>query len=168
MRKSRSLGRHFLLPEAASLLPPLKSYAEIPQEERAIAVYLCLQRAATWQNFPSKASKFLAALVAKAYSAPGQAASTLHAMALLQVHQTKALKELHEGYSEPGLFQELCTATGLALARLCPPWLSRNLNLAEMDTDKARFLDAPISQAGFFGNTVEDFAQQFSAVQKKD
>ncbi|KAL1277199.1 hypothetical protein QQF64_023872 [Cirrhinus molitorella] len=42
------------------------------------------------------------------------------------------------------------------------------LNLAQMaDVDKARFLDAPVSQAGLFGDTVEDFAQQFSAVQKQ-
>ncbi len=42
------------------------------------------------------------------------------------------------------------------------------LNLAEMkDVDKARFLDAPISQAGLFGDTVEDFDQQFSAVQQQ-
>ncbi len=42
------------------------------------------------------------------------------------------------------------------------------LNLAEMkDVDKARFLDAPISQAGLFGDTVEGFAQQFSAVQQQ-
>ncbi len=42
------------------------------------------------------------------------------------------------------------------------------LNLAEMkDADKARFLDAPISQAGLFGDTVEGFAQQFSAVQQQ-
>ncbi len=42
------------------------------------------------------------------------------------------------------------------------------LNLAEMkDVDKARFLDAPIFQAGLFGDTVEGFAQQFSAVQQQ-
>ncbi|KAL1252697.1 hypothetical protein QQF64_001329 [Cirrhinus molitorella] len=35
------------------------------------------------------------------------------------------------------------------------------------DVDKARFLDAPVSQVGLFGDTVEDFAQQFSAVQKQ-
>ncbi len=38
------------------------------------------------------------------------------------------------------------------------------LDLAEMP---GRFLDAPISQAGLFGDTVEGFAQQFSAVQKQ-
>ncbi|KAL1277137.1 hypothetical protein QQF64_023810 [Cirrhinus molitorella] len=42
------------------------------------------------------------------------------------------------------------------------------LNLAQMaDVDKARLLDAPVSQAGLFSDTVEDFAQQFSAVQKQ-
>ncbi len=42
------------------------------------------------------------------------------------------------------------------------------LNLAEMkDVDKARFLDISISQAGLFGDTVEGFAQQFSAVQQQ-
>ncbi|KAL1267921.1 hypothetical protein QQF64_033284 [Cirrhinus molitorella] len=42
------------------------------------------------------------------------------------------------------------------------------LNMAQMaDADKARFLDAPISHVGLFGDTVEDFAQQFSAVQKQ-
>ncbi len=42
------------------------------------------------------------------------------------------------------------------------------LNLAEMnDVDKACFLDAPISKAGLFGDTVEGFAQQFSAVQQQ-
>ncbi len=35
------------------------------------------------------------------------------------------------------------------------------------DVDKARFLDAPISQAGLFGDTIEGFAQQFSAVQQQ-
>ncbi len=35
------------------------------------------------------------------------------------------------------------------------------------DVDKAHFLDAPISQAGLFGDTVEGFAQQFSAVQQQ-
>ncbi len=42
------------------------------------------------------------------------------------------------------------------------------LNLAEMkDVDKACFLDAPISQAGLFGDTVQSFAKQFSAVQQQ-
>ncbi len=35
------------------------------------------------------------------------------------------------------------------------------------ESDKHRFLDAPISQAGLFGEAVEGFTQQFSAAQKQ-
>ncbi len=102
-------------------------------------------------------------------------------MAILQVHQAKALKQVHEGITDPGLMQELCSATAFALratkvtARSLGKAMSTMvvqerhlwLNLAEMKVDKARFLDAPISQAGLFGDTVEGFAQQFSAVQQQ-
>ncbi len=162
-----------------------RGYAGIPQVERAVAVHLCPRNAATWRNrprLPYKAFKLTAALAAKAYSAAGQAASALHAMAILQVHQAKALKQVHEGSTDPGLMQELRTATDFALratkvtARSLGKVMSTMvvqerhlwLNLAEMkDVDKARFLDAPISQGGLFGDTVEGFAQQFSAVQKQ-
>ncbi len=95
-----------------------RGYAGIPQVERAIAVHLCPRNAATWRNrpcLPSKACKLTAALTAKAYSAAGQAASALHTMAILQVHQAKALKQVHEGSTDPGLMQELRTATDFAL-----------------------------------------------------
>ncbi len=95
-----------------------RGYAGIPQVERAVAVHLCPRNAATWRNrprLPSKACKLTAALAAKAYSAAGQAASALHAMAILQVHQDKALKQVHEGSTDPGLMQELRTATDFAL-----------------------------------------------------
>ncbi len=175
---------------ASSILTTLdggvaRGYAGIPQVERAIAVHLCPRNAATWRNrprLPSKACKLTAALAAKAYSAAGQAASALHAMAILQVHQAKALKQVHKGSTDPGLMQELHTVTDFALratkvtARSLGKAMSTMvvqehhlwLNLAEMmDADKARFLDAPISQAGLFGDTVEGFAQQFSAVQQQ-
>ncbi len=157
-----------------------RGYAGIPQVERAVVVHLCPRNAATWRNrlrLPSKACKLTAALAAKAYSAAGQAASALHAMAIMQVHQAKALKQVHEGSTDPELMQELRTATDFALratkvtARSLGKAMSTMvvqerhlwLNLAEMkDVDKARFLDAPISQAGLFGNIVEGFAQQFS------
>ncbi len=162
-----------------------RGYAGIPQVERAVAVHLYPRNAATWRNrprLPSKACKLTAALAAKAYSAAGQAASALHAMAILQVHQAKALKQVHEGSTDPGLMQELRTATDFALratkvtARSLGKAMSTMvvqerhlwLNLAEMkDVDKARFLDAPISQGGLFGDTVEGFAQQFLAVQQQ-
>ncbi len=175
---------------ASSILTTLdggvsRGYADIPQVERVVAVHLCPRNAATWRNrprLPSKACKLTAALAAKAYSAGGQAASALHAMAILQVHQAKALKQVHEGSTDPGLMQELRTATDFALratkvtARSLGKAMSTMvvqehhlwLNLAEMkDVDKARFLDAPISQVGLFGDTVEGFAQQFSTVQQQ-
>ncbi len=143
-----------------------RGYAGIPQVERAVAVHLCPRNAATWRNrprLPSKACKLTAALAAKAYSAAGQAASALHAMAILQVHQAKALKQVHEGSTDPGLMQELRTATDFALratkvtARSLGKAMSTMvvqerhlwLNLAEMkDVDKARFLDTPSPREG--------------------
>ncbi len=162
-----------------------RGYAGIPQVERAVAVHLCPRNAATWRNrprLPSKACKLTATLEAKAYSAAGQAASALHAIAILQVHQARALKQVHEGSTDPGLMQELCMATDFVLratkvtARSLWKAMSTMvvqerhlwLNLAEMkDVDKARFLNAPISQGGLFGDTVEGFAQQFSAIQQQ-
>ncbi|KAI2662325.1 Dihydroxy-acid dehydratase [Labeo rohita] len=129
-----------------------------------------------------KACKLSSALAAKAYSAVSQAASALHAMAILQVHQAKALKELHQVGPGPRLMQELHTANDFALrATKVTAWSLGQvmstmvvqehhllLNLAQMsDADKVRFLDTPISQAGLFSDTFEDFAQQFSAVQKQ-
>lgn len=77
------------------------------------------------------------------------------------------------------VMQELCSATDYtlwamkvkvqALGRVmsmlvvqeCHLWL----NLAEMlVVEKILFLDAPFSQGGLIGDTVEDFLQQFSAV----
>ncbi len=161
---------------ASSILTTLdggvaRGYAGIPQVERAIAVHLCPRNAATWRNrprLPSKACKLTAALAAKAYSAAGQVASALHAMAFVQVHQAKVLKQVHEGSTDPGLMQELRTATDFALratkvtARSLGKATSTTvvqerhlwLNLVEVkDVDKARFLDPPISQAGLFGNS---------------
>ncbi len=132
-----------------------REYAGIPQVERVVAVHLCPRNAATWRNrprLPSKACKLTTALAAKAYSAAGQAASALHAMDILQVHQAKALKQVHEGSTDPGLMQELRTATDFALratkvmARSLGKAMSTMvvqerhlwLNLAEMkDVDKA-------------------------------
>lgn len=42
------------------------------------------------------------------------------------------------------------------------------LNMAEMkEAEKVTFLNAPISQAGLFGDTVEDFSQHFLVVRKQ-
>ncbi|KAI2645877.1 Tyrosine recombinase slr0733 [Labeo rohita] len=162
-----------------------RGYEGVPQVERAVAVHLCPQDAATWRGpprLPSKACRLSSALTGRAYSAAGQAATALHAMATLQVYQAKALKELHKGSPDQAVLQELRAATDFALrgtrvtARSLGQVMSTLvvqerhlwLNLAQMaDVEKARFLDAPVSQAGLFGDTIEDFAQQFSAVQKQ-
>ncbi|KAL0150943.1 hypothetical protein M9458_053755, partial [Cirrhinus mrigala] len=124
-----------------------------------------------------------------AVAAPSEADAELSAMLLraaegigLEVPKAKALKELHEGSPDQAVMQELRAATDFALrvakvtARSLGQVMSTLvvqerhlwLNLAQMaDVDKARFLDTPVSQAGLFGDTVEDFAQQFSAVQKQ-
>ncbi|KAI2661194.1 hypothetical protein H4Q32_006732 [Labeo rohita] len=97
---------------------PARGYTEVPQVERAIAMHLCPENAASWRGqpkLPSRACKFSSTLVAKAYSASGQAASALHAMAILQVYQAKVLKDLHEGVPDPELVQELRSATDYAL-----------------------------------------------------
>ncbi len=108
---------------ASSILTTLdggvaRGYAGIPQVERAITVHLCPRNAGTSRNrprLPSKACRLTAALTGKAYSAAGQAASAQHAMAILQVHQAKALKQVYEGSTDPGLMQELRTVTDFAL-----------------------------------------------------
>ncbi|KAL0153588.1 hypothetical protein M9458_051068 [Cirrhinus mrigala] len=164
---------------------PARGYTEVPQVERAIAMHLCPQNAASWRGcprLPSRACKFSSTLVARAYAASGQAASALHAMAILQVYQAKVLKDLHEGVPDPELLHELRSATNYALraTKVTAQALGRVmstmvvqerhlwLNLAEMrDAEKVRFLDAPISQAGLFGETVEEFARQFSTVKQQ-
>ncbi len=108
-------------------------------------------------------------LAAKAYSAAGQAASALHAMAIRQFHQAKALKQVHKGSTDPGLMQELHTATDFtlratkshsAMSTMVVQERHLWLNLAEMkDVDKARFLDAPISRGlcpAVLGGTAAD------------
>lgn len=74
-----------------------KEYVDVPQVEHAVVVQLCPQNAATWSGhplLPYKACKFSATLVAKAYSADGQPASTLHDMAFPQMYQAKARKRV--------------------------------------------------------------------------
>ncbi len=129
----------------------------------------------------SRARGFSSVSMAEAYTAAGQAASALHAMALLQTYQARALKQLYEGSSDPGLMQELCTATDLALwaAKVTARSLGQTmstlvvqerhlwLDLADMsESDKHRFLDSPISQAGLSGDALESF-EQFSVAQKR-
>ncbi len=90
--------------------------------------------------------------------------------------------KMHKGSTNPRLTQELRSATVLALrvteitARSLEKamytlvvqesylWLSL---VETSNLEKVCFLDASVFQAGLFGDTVEDCAQQFSAVQKQ-
>ncbi len=160
-----------------------KGYTRIPPVERAVAMQLCPN--STWRgepSLPSRACKHSSDLTGRAYQTCGEAASTLHAMALLQVHQAKALRDLHEGGHDPQVHHKLRAATdlahratkvtaravGRAMSTLVVQERHLWLCLTDMrDTDKVRFLNSPVSQTGLFGDAVENFAQQFSAVQKQ-
>ncbi len=93
-------------------------YKGIPSVERSVAMQLCPTAASTLRGdpcLPSRACKYSSGLTGSAYRACGEAASALHAMALLQVHQAKALRDLHEGGHEVAVLHELRAATDLAL-----------------------------------------------------
>ncbi len=64
---------------------------------------------ARWSVSPLMTCKYSSGLTGSAYRACGEAASALHAMALLQVHQAKALKDLQEGG------HELCTPVQISV-----------------------------------------------------
>ncbi len=91
-------------------------------------------------------------------------------MALLQVHQAKALRDLHEGGHDLAVLHELRAATDLALraTKVTAQSLGRAmftlvvqerhlwLCLADMkEQEKVQFLNAPVSQTGLFGDAVE-------------
>lgn len=85
--------------------------------ERTVAMQLC-PTVAGWRGepcLPSQAYKFSFNLTEKAYRTCGQAASALHAMALLQVYQAKTLMEMPQDSLDKQLLGELSTATNLAL-----------------------------------------------------
>ncbi len=90
-------------------------------------------------------------------------------MALLQVHQAKALKDLHKGGQNLAVLYGLRAAMDLALQATkvtaqslstlvvqdCHIWLC----LADMkEQEMAQFLNAPVSETGLFSDTVESFS----------
>ncbi len=157
-------------------------YTGIPSVE---AMQLCPKATSTLRGdpcLPSRCCKYSSGLTGSAYRACGEAASALHAMALPQVHQAKALKDLHEGGHDLTVLHELRAATDLALraTKVTAQSLGRAMStlvvherhlwlcLADMkEQEKVQFLNAPVSQTGLFGDAVESFAQQFSAAQKQ-
>ncbi len=194
MRSLQDRGRHLSLPETnladpppspPSMVGPLWGTRASPrwnglwpcncvqQPLPLCGVDLCL---------PSRACKYSSGLTGSAYRACGEAASALNAMALLQVHQAKALKDLHESGHDLAFLHELRAATDLALraTKVTAQSLGRAMStlvvqehhlwlcLADMkEQEKVQFLNAPMSQTGLFGDAVESFAQQISAAQKQ-
>ncbi len=78
----------------------------IPSVERSVAMQLCPTAATTLRGdpcLPSWACKYSSSLTGSVYRACGEAASALHAMALLQVHQAK---DLHEGGHDLAVLHE--------------------------------------------------------------
>ncbi len=160
-------------------------YTGIPSVERSVAMQLCPTVASTLRGepcLPSRACKYSSGLTGSSYRACGEAASALHAMALLQVHQAKALRNLHEGGHDLAVLHELRAATDLALraTKVTAQSLGRAMStlvvqerhlwlcLTDMkEQEKVQFLNAPVSQTGLFGDAVESCAQQFSAAQKQ-
>ncbi len=149
-------------------------YTGIPSVERSVAMQLCPTVASTlWGEpcLPSRACKYSSGLTGSAYRACGEAASALHAMALLQVHQAKALRNLHEGGHDLAVLHELRAATDLALraTKVTAQSLGRAMStlvvqerhlwlcLTDMkEQEKVQFLNAPVSQTGLFGRRCRE------------
>ncbi len=160
-------GLVLLPPSLPSMAGWLRGTWSSPPVERSVMMQLCPRTATSWRGnprLPSRACKFLSSL-----------ADGLHSLCrLLQVYQAKALKELHKGSYDPGVMKELRTAMDLALraTKVTTHSLGRAmstlvvqerhlwLNLADMrEPDKVRFLNAPICQAGLFGDAIENYPQ---------
>ncbi|MGL5564841.1 MAG: hypothetical protein ACRDC4_03840 [Plesiomonas sp.] len=119
----------------------------------------------------------------KSYMAAGQAASTLHSMAVFQAYQADLLKELDESQNfSPEAVKELQRATDLALratkhtaravgrsmAGLITVERHLWLNLTDIkEKDKSFLLDAPISQDGLFGEAVTTVVDKFRAAKQQ-
>ncbi len=183
MRSLQDHGRHLLLPEINLVAP--SPITTLDGGDAFGYTGLCPTVASTLRGepcLPSQACTYSSGLTGSAYRACGEVASALHAMALLQAHQAKALRDLHEGGHDLAVLHELRAATDLALraTKVTAQSLGRAMSmlvvqehhlwlcLTDMkEQEKVQFLNAPVSQTGLFGDAVESCAQQFSAAQKQ-
>lgn len=119
--------------------------------EEAVAAHLCPAATVNWRvrnrgSFSSKPCHATANFTGRAFSAVGQAASALHVIVILQVHQAKLVKSLDEGRLDPEVFKHLVHAMDLAL-RATNLWLT----LTELkDSEKTALLDASVNPSGLF------------------
>ncbi len=96
-----------------------KGYGKLPPLDESVVAHLCPPKAISWMAnaaHPSKLCRTTSALAGCAYTSAGQAASSLHSMAVLQC--------MDEAGPDPAAFRELRSATDLALQprRSAGPW----------------------------------------------
>ncbi len=160
-------------------------YVRSPPIEETVAAHLCPATARTLGSdigLPSKPCRTTAHLANKAYASDGEAASPLHAMAVLQVFQAKLLQTAEGGVLTPEATKDLRAATDFALmatkraaqsvgkAMGFMVVLQRHLwlNLADLkDADRKVLLNAPITPSGLFGDAVESITERFAETQKR-
>ncbi len=160
-------------------------YVRSPPVEETVAAHLCPAAAKSLGpdiSLPSKPCRTAAHLANKAYASDGEAASALHAMAVLQVFQAKLLQTAEGGVLTPEATKDLRAATDFALmatkraaqsvgkAMGFMVVLQRHLwlNLADLkDADRKVLLNAPISPSGLFGDAVETITERFAETQKR-
>ncbi len=160
-------------------------YVRSPPVEETVAAHLCPATARTLGSdigLPSKPCRTTAHLANKAYASDGEAASALHAMAVLQVFQAKLLQTAEGGVLTPEATKDLRAATDFALmatkraaqsvgkAMGFMVVLQRHLwlNLADLkDADRKVLLNAPITPSGLFGDAVESITERFAETQKR-
>ena len=163
-----------------------RGYAAMPPVEETLAEHLAPNSATAWKSrplLPSKACRVTSSLVGKSYMAAGQAAASLHSMAVLQAYQAELLKDLDEGEGiTPEAVKELRRATDLALratkhtaravgrsmAGLITVERHLWLNLTDIkEKDKSFLMDAPISKDGLFGEAVTSVVDKFRAAKQQ-
>ncbi|KAL1278055.1 hypothetical protein QQF64_024728 [Cirrhinus molitorella] len=160
-------------------------YVRSPPVEETVAAHLCPAAAKTLGSdisLPSKPCRTTAHLANKAYASDGEAASALHAMAVLQVFQAKLLQTAEGGALSAEAVKDLHAATDFALmatkraaqavgkAMGFMVVLQRHLwlNLADLkDADRRVLLNAPVSPSGLFGDAVESIIERFAEAQKR-
>lgn len=159
-------------------------YEKLPPIEEAIVDHLCPVRSdvKSAATLPSKPCQTTARVADKAYMAAGQAASTLHMMAVLQVYQAKTLRDLDEGGLDSEVFKELRSVTDFTLRAIKTMAqaigrsmgflvvLNRHLwlTLTELkDAERRALLNAPVCATGLFGDAVDTFLDRILEAEKQ-
>ncbi len=160
-------------------------YVRSPPVEETVAAHLCPAAAKTLDSdfsLPSKPCRTTAHLANKAYASNGKAASSLHAMAVLQLFQAKLLQAAEGGALTAEATKDLRAATDFALmatkraaqamgkAMGFMVVLQRHLwlNLADLkEADRKVLLNAPVTPSGLFGDAVESITERFAEAQKR-